>query len=128
MFFFKDNSLLTFDLLEPGGGNDYNPGSVSVFCAPNPENLTLDQILAKLEKDIKSPDLSDFEVIKTGQIIKWGVNAAVVNIVGGMFGEDNAYIFPANGKMYFVQYVSNSQNTPVKDTTKQIFDNLKFSD
>lgn len=127
MFIFKDDAALTFyPVASSDLSNDYDPGSVAVFCAPNPGNLTTEQIISKLESAVKGEGLSTFEVVRKGQADKWGLDTTVINILGGMREDDN-YILSANGKMYLVQYFSGSPNKAVKDTTKQIFDNLKFS-
>ena len=127
MLIFKDDASAVFYPVEFDGlGNGYNPGSVNVFCAPNPNNLTAEQIIAAINQDIKTKQW-DFKIINTSSENKWGIDTKVINIEGGMFGDTSYYVFPANGKMYFVSSSSGSSNQPVKDTTKQIFDNLKFS-
>lgn len=127
MFFFKNSSIISFSPIESQElGNDYNPGSVSIFCASNPDNLTSDQIVSKLEQEMSSNNY-DFKVINKGKENKWGIDTDVINIDGGMFGQNDIYIFASGNKMYFTEYSSYSSNQFVKDTTKQIFDNLKFS-
>lgn len=127
MLMFKDDALAIYSPVTPSEfGNDYNPGSVLVFCTQNPSNLNPDQIISQINEFIKTQQW-DLKVLDQGAENKWGFNTRKIKMEGGMFGDTLIYVFPANGKMYFVYSSSASPNQPVKDTTKQIFDNLKFA-
>lgn len=127
MLIFQDDAMVSYSPVESNElGNDYNPGSVSVYCSLNSNNLSTDQIISILEDRFKKQQM-DFKVINKGSENKWGIDTRKINLDGGMFGDTPIYIFTANDRMYFVYSSSASMNQSVKDTTKQIFDNLKFS-
>jgi hypothetical protein len=125
-FFNDDVSAFYYPVDFNGLGNDYNPGSVHVFCAPNPQNLTVDQISAKLNQTLLNQD-QETKIIDKGTRNKWGMDTKIINMQDSMLGDTDIYLFTNGNKMYYVYSFSGSTNQPVKDTTKQIFDNLKFS-
>lgn len=134
MFIFKTTARAIFRTPEEASG--YVSGDVEVICAPNTVNYTTDSLIAKLESDFSkvmytAPDTAEsnpdaIKIKSKRESIMWGRKVWIVKFQGGMFGNDDHYIFATNKNIYLVRKVARSQNQTVQDTTTKIFTNLQF--
>ena len=118
---FKSNSSLMYVAdIEASG---YIAGMVGVQCAAN-AGYTLDN----------APDIyaSGFGAdagikVKSKRITKmWGRDVATAKFEGGMFSDNEIYFVVTDKNIYKIDKRSDSDKELVRNTTDQIFNNLKF--
>lgn len=120
---FKSSSTLMYVAdIEASG---YIAGMVGVQCAAN-TGYTLDN----------APDIyaSGFGAdagikVKSKRTTKmWGRDVAVAKFEGGMFSDNEIYFVVTDKNIYKIEKRSDSDKELVRNTTDQIFSNLKISD
>lgn len=115
-----DISYLRIDDKEPGG--DYLAGRVNITCQQNlrKSNQEVFEAIKRFQENSGNGPYYEFKRNES----KWG-NDVLVYLVRGQFDIEH-YIFSSGKFTYDISYYSGSEKQFVKDTTKQIFDNLEF--
>jgi hypothetical protein len=104
-------------------GNGYTPGLITLYCAPNSQNMTADTVLENFLKENSTLTLQSSK-----RVVKWYQQAVVADITGAQSSPlNNEYYFIANPKyIYLITATSESPNDSVKNTTEQIFNSIQF--
>lgn len=108
-------------------GSGYVAGMVQVICGPNNKGYTTQSFVDAYAKQYTDGTFSGLDFKQDGKKALWGHEVIQATITGGMFNEDDKeYYFATPSKLYQIRTISLSSNQTIKDTTKQIFNNLQF--
>ncbi len=124
--FFTNDTMAIFK--QPEAASDHVPGFVQVICGSNNKNYTTASYVEDYKKQFTDGTFGGLNFEEVGTKTLWGKQVIESNITGGMYsGDDHEYYFVTPSKVYRIRKLSYSQLQIIKDTTNQIFDNLKFS-
>jgi hypothetical protein len=105
----------------------YISGAVQVFCAKNTDSYDSKQALNQLNFFLAEGQGSVVKIISSNKTTQWNKEVYELTFEGGMFDSNQKhYLFTTSSNWYLVTKIIKTQTETIKDTTNQIFNNLKF--
>jgi hypothetical protein len=113
-----------------GLGSGYAPGSVTVECAKNVNDLMTADLITQIRQQWESFDdgSGTFKLFERGEVpVADGDPATRYELQGGMAREGNYYyVIGTRNMIYRLNYVSMSENEKLKSTTELIFNSIRL--
>lgn len=106
-------------------GSGYVSSAVEIFCANNESGYTTDSLMKKLETDLDD-NFSIVQIKETIDDTRWELPVKIVRFQGGMFGNEQYYLFATQTHIYLIRAYGMSSNIDVTSVRDQIFFNLGF--